>query len=92
MMGDCKPMKQWQLRGELLRRIKARFDLEGIEIPFPHQTVYWGVDQPSLTIQEKISSKNTKKYISGDAAKYVLTYICLFYRPRIYLLAYICFI
>ena len=61
MMGDCKPMKQWQLRGELLRRIKARFDLEGIEIPFPHQTVYWGVDQPSLTIQEKISSKNTKK-------------------------------
>ena len=61
MMGDCKPMKQWQLRGELLRRIKARFDLEGIEIPFPHQTVYWGVDQPSLTIQEKTPSKNNKK-------------------------------
>ena len=53
VLGDCKPMKQWLLRSELIRRIKARFDIEGIEIPFPHQTLYWGDDQPSLTIQEK---------------------------------------
>ena len=25
--------------------IKARFDAEGIEIPFPHQTLYWGEDK-----------------------------------------------
>jgi small conductance mechanosensitive channel len=60
MLGDCKPMKQWNLRSELIRRIKARFDLEGIEIPFPHQTVYWGDDQPRLTIQEKVSNKQNK--------------------------------
>ncbi len=61
ILGDCKPMKQWNLRSELIRRIKARFDIEGIEIPFPHQTVYWGDDQPRLTIQEKTPEKTNKK-------------------------------
>ena len=46
MLGDCKPMKQWEIMGEMRKRIKIRFDAEGIEIPFPHQTVYWGDDQP----------------------------------------------
>ena len=46
MLGDCKPMKQWEIMGEMRRRIKIRFDAEGIEIPFPHQTVYWGEAQP----------------------------------------------
>ena len=45
----------------MIRRIKARFDIEGIEIPFPHQTVYWGDDQPRLTIQEKTPEKTNKK-------------------------------
>ncbi|MEC7838022.1 MAG: mechanosensitive ion channel family protein [Chloroflexota bacterium] len=67
MLGDCKPMKQWNLRSELIRRIKARFDIEGIEIPFPHQTVYWGDDQPRLTIQEKIDDKKNKKKIKDTA-------------------------
>lgn len=35
-----RPMKQWQVKRELLRRIKNRFDELGIEIPFPHRTVY----------------------------------------------------
>ena len=61
MLGDCKPMKQWNLRSELIRRIKARFDIEGIEIPFPHQTIYWGEDQPTLTIQEKTGDKKSKR-------------------------------
>ena len=67
MLGDCKPMKQWNLRSELIRRIKARFDIEVIEIPFPHQTVYWGDDQPRLTIQEKIDDKKNKKKIKDTA-------------------------
>ncbi|MEC9292730.1 MAG: mechanosensitive ion channel family protein [Chloroflexota bacterium] len=46
MLGDCKPMKQWEITGEMRRRIKVRLDNEGIEIPFPHQTVYWGEAQP----------------------------------------------
>jgi small conductance mechanosensitive channel len=48
MLGDCKPMKQWEIMGELRRRIKNRLDAEGIEIPYPHQTLYWGEAQPSF--------------------------------------------
>ncbi|MBA3312992.1 MAG: mechanosensitive ion channel [Planctomycetaceae bacterium] len=35
-----RPLKQWAVKRELLRRIKRRFDEMGIEIPFPHRTVY----------------------------------------------------
>jgi len=30
------PLQQWAVRREYLQRLKARFDSEGIEIPFPH--------------------------------------------------------
>lgn len=36
------PSKQFQVARELRRRIKNRFDELGIEIPFPHRTLYWG--------------------------------------------------
>lgn len=34
--------EQWGIRREYHRRIKAAFDREGVEIPFPHMTVYRG--------------------------------------------------
>jgi small conductance mechanosensitive channel len=34
------PLKQWEVKRELLRRIKRAFDERGIEIPFPHRTIY----------------------------------------------------
>lgn len=34
--------ERWNVRREALRRVKNRFDAEGIEIPFPHLTVYRG--------------------------------------------------
>ena len=37
-----KPLKQWGLRREFNRRIKRIFDERGIEIPFPHRTIYMG--------------------------------------------------
>ena len=37
-----KPIKQWRVGREMNRRIKKTFDAKGIEIPFPHQTIYWG--------------------------------------------------
>ena len=40
-----KPILQFGVQREFNRRIKKRFDLEGIEIPFPHTTVYFGVDK-----------------------------------------------
>jgi len=42
ILGDTKPIKQWALMGELRKRLKTRFDQEGIEIPWPHSKVYFG--------------------------------------------------
>jgi small conductance mechanosensitive channel len=42
ILGDTKPMRQWALMGELRKRLKDRFDDEGIEIPWPHTKVYFG--------------------------------------------------
>jgi small conductance mechanosensitive channel len=36
------PIKQWRIGREMNRRIKITFDAKGIEIPFPHHTIYWG--------------------------------------------------
>jgi len=36
------PIQQWTMRREFLRRLKKAFDARGIEIPFPHLTVYAG--------------------------------------------------
>jgi small conductance mechanosensitive channel len=36
------PFSRWRLERDFRRRIKNRFDELGIEIPFPHQTVYFG--------------------------------------------------
>ena len=40
-----KPLKQWMVRREFFRRMKRAFDEQNIEIPFPHQTIYFGVDK-----------------------------------------------
>ena len=39
------PVKQWGVKREFQRRLKKRFDAENIEIPFPHTTLYFGVDK-----------------------------------------------
>lgn len=39
------PIKQWDVAREFRRRLKIRFDELGIEIPFPHRTVYWGAGE-----------------------------------------------
>lgn len=36
------PLEQWGIRREFLRRLKQVFDRHGIEIPYPHMTVYPG--------------------------------------------------
>jgi small conductance mechanosensitive channel len=34
--------EQWNVKREFLRRLKYAFDAGGIEIPYPHLTVYAG--------------------------------------------------
>lgn len=38
----CRAQEQFAVRRELLRRMKKAFDAAGIEIPFPHMTIYAG--------------------------------------------------
>ena len=46
ILGETQPIKQWEVMGELRRRIKRVFDEEGIEIPWPHTKVYFGSPPP----------------------------------------------
>ena len=36
---------KWKIGREVNRRIKKRFDELGIEMPYPHRTIYFGVDK-----------------------------------------------
>ena len=40
ILGDTKPLKQWDVTGELRKRLKIAFDREDIEIPFPQRVVH----------------------------------------------------
>ncbi len=61
------PLEQWGVRREYLKRIKAAFDQHGIEIPYPHLTIYPGQlkdgTAPALNISEitRTATKSTKK-------------------------------
>lgn len=37
-----KPIKQWDVGREYRRRLKYAFDEAGIEIPYPHRSIYFG--------------------------------------------------
>jgi moderate conductance mechanosensitive channel len=39
-----QPIEQWAVGREYRRRLKKAFDAEGIEIPFPHLSLYLGAD------------------------------------------------
>ncbi|PIR71863.1 MAG: mechanosensitive ion channel protein, partial [Candidatus Nealsonbacteria bacterium CG10_big_fil_rev_8_21_14_0_10_37_25] len=40
ILGETKPLKQWDVMGELRKRIKIAFDKEGIEIPYQQITIH----------------------------------------------------
>lgn len=49
------PLQQWSVKREFLLRLKKEFDRRGIEIPFPHLTLYAGEAKdgsaPALQVQ-----------------------------------------
>lgn len=51
------PQEQWDVRRDFLYRAKKAFDAVGIEIPYPHLTVYAGQDKqgkaPSFQLENK---------------------------------------
>jgi small conductance mechanosensitive channel len=56
------PSQQWVIGREYRKRLKEVFDEHNIEIPFPHQTIYWGekMDPLKLSIEEN-QNKVTKE-------------------------------
>jgi small-conductance mechanosensitive channel len=53
MVGETRPIKQWDVMGEFRRRIKKVFDEQGIEIPWPHTKVYFGSPPNSSKLDSK---------------------------------------
>jgi small conductance mechanosensitive channel len=53
------PLKQWAVGREYRRRLKKAFDAAGIEIPFPHRTLYMGEASPAfnLAVQERTGTQ-----------------------------------
>jgi small-conductance mechanosensitive channel len=47
------PLQQFTIGREYRRRLKKAFDAEGIEIPFPHRTLYMGEASPPFQIAVK---------------------------------------
>lgn len=58
ILGDTKPLRQWDVMGELRLRIKRTFDKEGIEIPWPHTKVYFGNNPPRIE-KGQLASKDS---------------------------------
>ncbi len=46
VLGEVLPIRQWDVAGQYRMRVKSAFDAEGIEIPFPHRTLYMGDAAP----------------------------------------------
>lgn len=57
-----KPIQQWGVGREYLRRVKYAFDKNGVEIPFPHRTLYVGQESKPLDL------KILEKFPQGTAS------------------------
>jgi moderate conductance mechanosensitive channel len=61
------PMEQWKVAREMRERIKDRFDLEGIEIPFPQRVIWHRNADPSLVDHDRAAtSDGSTKDSSGE--------------------------
>lgn len=64
------PGEQWVVGRAYNRLVKMHFDAAGIEIPFPHTTVYFGEDKtgnaPPLHVQNIGEAHSTRAIVSAD--------------------------
>ena len=60
-----RPSEQWRIGREFNKRMKRLSDENNIEIPFPHQTIYFGEDKsgnaPSLKLAREAETKETQE-------------------------------
>lgn len=60
LLIKTRPLQQWAVRREFLRRVKVRFDKEGIEMPTPQLTIFHansnGPETPTVPLEGPPSS------------------------------------
>lgn len=57
------PIQQWTVGREMNRRIKKKFDEVGIEIPFPHRSIYWGEASKPFAFRSQQDREDLKSLI-----------------------------
>ena len=67
VMIKTMPIEQWKVAREFRKRVKKIFDERGIEIPFPHRTVYIG-EAPSEA-RLKVDMQEGSKVAPGAAGE-----------------------
>lgn len=55
------PVKQWMVGREYRRRLKKAFDEKGIEIPFPHRTLYMGEASQPFTVKGTLAQAEPER-------------------------------
>lgn len=60
------PLEQWGVGRELRRRIKNTFDERGIEIPYPHLSIYAGSGTKAFPFESAQTGSNTKQQSGSD--------------------------
>jgi small conductance mechanosensitive channel len=62
-----KPGRQWATGREFNRRMKQQFDRRGIEIPFPHTTVYFGEPKQGKAPPARLAIDDSSKQEVSEA-------------------------
>jgi len=63
-----KPIRQWAVGREFNRRMKLRFDELGIEMPFPHRTLYFGEDKAGYAPPARLARAARSRAAGGTGA------------------------
>lgn len=68
VMIKTSPGNQWAIGREYNKLVKQHFDAAGIEIPFPHMTMYFGQDKEGGAPPANVRTMNSPFVIDGSAA------------------------
>ena len=64
------PIQQWTVGREMNRRIKKKFDEVGIEMPFPHRSIYWGEASKPFAFRSQQDREDLKALIREVLAEH----------------------